>query len=48
MPLNDLVAPNAILPALKVNNKKQALHELAARGIGAVGGELPFAMRLAP
>jgi nitrogen PTS system EIIA component len=31
MPLNDLVAPNAILPALKVNNKKQALHELAAR-----------------
>jgi PTS system nitrogen regulatory IIA component len=31
MPLTDLVAPNAILPALKVNNKKQALHELAAR-----------------
>ena len=31
MPLNDLVAPNAILPALKINNKKQALHELAAR-----------------
>ena len=31
MPLNDLVAPNAILPALKVNNKKQALHDLAAR-----------------
>jgi PTS system nitrogen regulatory IIA component len=31
MPLNDLVAPNAIIPALKVNGKKQALHELAAR-----------------
>ena len=31
MPLTDLVAPNAILPALKVNNKKQALQEMAAR-----------------
>ena len=31
MPLTDLIAPNAILPALKVNNKKQALQELAAR-----------------
>jgi len=31
MPLTDLVAPNAILPALKVNSKKQALQELAAR-----------------
>jgi nitrogen PTS system EIIA component len=31
MPLNDLVAPNAIIPALKVNNKKQVLQELAAR-----------------
>src|SRR5919109_2611947 len=31
MPLNDLVAPNAIIPALKVNSKKQALHELAAK-----------------
>src|SRR5580698_1676512 len=31
MPLTDLVAPNAILPALKVNNKKQVLQELAAR-----------------
>src|ERR1700689_1078566 len=30
MPLIDLVASNAILPALKVNNKKQVLHELAA------------------
>jgi PTS system nitrogen regulatory IIA component len=31
MSLNDLVAPNAIIPALKVNSKKQVLHELAAR-----------------
>jgi len=31
MTLTDLVAPNAILPALKVNNKKQVLQELAAR-----------------
>lgn len=31
MPLTDLVAPNAIIPALKVNNKKQAIQELAAR-----------------
>jgi len=31
MPLNDLVAPNAVIPALKVNSKKQALQELAAK-----------------
>jgi PTS system nitrogen regulatory IIA component len=31
MPLIDLIAPNAIIPALKVNNKKQALQELAAK-----------------
>ena len=31
MPLNDVVAPDAIIPALKVNGKKQALQELAAR-----------------
>jgi PTS system nitrogen regulatory IIA component len=31
MLLTDLVAPNAIIPALKVNGKKQALAELAAR-----------------
>jgi PTS system nitrogen regulatory IIA component len=31
MPLIDLVAPNAIIPALKVANKKQALQELAAK-----------------
>ncbi len=31
MPLTDLVTPNAIMPALKVNNKKQAIAELAAK-----------------
>lgn len=31
MTLTDLIAPSAILPTLKVNNKKQALQELAAR-----------------
>src|ERR1700739_4287763 len=37
MPLTDLVAPNATLPALKVNNKKQVLHELAARAAPLTG-----------
>jgi PTS system nitrogen regulatory IIA component len=37
MPLADLVAPNAILPALKVNNKKQVLQELAARAAALSG-----------
>ena len=31
MPLTDLVAPNAVVPALKVNGKKQAIQELSAR-----------------
>lgn len=31
MLLTDLVAPNAIVPALKVNSKKQLLQELAAK-----------------
>ena len=31
MPTTDLVAPNAIIPALKVNGKKQALQEIAAK-----------------
>ena len=31
MPLSDLVAPNAIIPALRVNGKKQTLQELAGR-----------------
>ena len=37
MPLIDLVAPNAILPALKINNKKQALQELAAKAAALTG-----------
>ena len=37
MPLIDLVAPNAIIPALKVNGKKQALQELAARAAALCG-----------
>src|ERR1700740_2320428 len=37
MRLNDLIAPNAILPALKVNNKKQVLQELAARAAALTG-----------
>jgi PTS system nitrogen regulatory IIA component len=37
MPLIDLVAPNAIIPALKVNNKKQALQELAAKAAELTG-----------
>jgi PTS system nitrogen regulatory IIA component len=35
--LNDLVAPNAIIPALKVQNKKQALQELAAKAAALTG-----------
>ncbi len=31
MPLTDIVAPQAIIPALKINSKKQALAEIAAR-----------------
>jgi PTS system nitrogen regulatory IIA component len=31
MLLTDLVAPNAVIPALKVNSKKQALIELAGK-----------------
>ena len=30
-PLTDFVAPNAVIPALKVTSKKQAIQELAAR-----------------
>jgi nitrogen PTS system EIIA component len=37
MPLTDLVAPNAIIPALKVNGKKQALQELAVRAAELCG-----------
>jgi PTS system nitrogen regulatory IIA component len=31
MTLTDLVAPQAVIPSLKVNNKKQALQEIAAK-----------------
>ena len=37
MPLTDLVAPNAVIPALKVNSKKQAIQELAARAAKLTG-----------
>ena len=37
MTLTDLVAANAILPALKVNSKKQAIQELAARAAALTG-----------
>jgi PTS system nitrogen regulatory IIA component len=37
MTLTDLVAPNAILPALKVNTKKQVIQELAARAAELTG-----------
>ncbi len=37
MPLTDLVALNAILPNLKVNGKKQALSELAAKAAELTG-----------
>src|SRR3954470_12357137 len=37
MPLTDLVAPNAIIPALKVNGKKQVIQELAARAAKITG-----------
>ena len=37
MPLSDLVAPNAIMPALRVNGKKQILQEVAARAAELTG-----------
>ena len=37
MSLTDLIAPNAILPALKVNGKKQALQEIAAKAAELTG-----------
>jgi len=37
MPLSDLIAPSAIIPALKVNTKKQAIQELAARAAALTG-----------
>jgi PTS system nitrogen regulatory IIA component len=37
MPLTDIVAPNAVIPSLKVNSKKQAIHEIAARAAELCG-----------
>jgi len=37
MPLTDLVTPGAIIPALKVNGKKQAIQELSARAAKLAG-----------
>ena len=37
MPLADLVAPNAVVAALKVNGKKQLLQELAAKAAELTG-----------
>lgn len=37
MLLSDLVTPDAVIPALKVNNKKQALQELAAKAAELTG-----------
>ena len=37
MLLTDLVMPQAIVPALRVNNKKQALQELASRAAAMTG-----------
>ena len=37
MTLTELVAPTAIIPALKVNGKKQALQELSARAAELTG-----------
>jgi len=37
MPLTDLVAPQAVVPALRVNSKKQALQELAVRAAAMSG-----------
>jgi len=32
MDLSDLIRPDSVIPALKVNSKKQAIQELAAKG----------------
>ena len=37
MPTTDLISPNAIIPALKVNGKKQALQEIAAKAAVLTG-----------
>jgi PTS system nitrogen regulatory IIA component len=37
MPLDDLLVPGSVLPALKVNGKKQAVQELSARAATVTG-----------
>ena len=37
MPLSELISPNAVIPALKVNGKKPALQELSARAASLSG-----------
>ena len=37
MPLTDLVAPTAVIPALKVTSKKQAIQELSGRAAKLTG-----------
>src|ERR1700719_1682323 len=37
MALTDLVVPQAVVPSLRVNNKKQALHELASPAAAMCG-----------
>ena len=37
MPTTDLVSPNAIIPAMKVNGKKQALQEIAVKAAELTG-----------
>lgn len=37
MPLSDLVVPKAVIPALQVSGKKQALQELAAKAAELTG-----------
>ena len=37
MPLIDLIAPDAVIPALKVISKKQALQELSAKAAALTG-----------
>jgi nitrogen PTS system EIIA component len=37
MPLSDLVAPSAIIPALRVNGKKQMLQEIATKAADLCG-----------
>ncbi len=37
MDLSDLIRPDSVLPALRVNSKKQAIQELAAKGAELTG-----------